>query len=165
MGTTRTTRRTGSTTGSTTARRTVGNAARGLTAASVLLSAVVHLELWAQGMSAVPMIGPAFLVNAVGGLVIGVALVVWDHALPLLAAIAFGLATLGAYVMSITVGLFGVQEQPGGVAATLSAVSEVTAVAFAVVALLAERGLRGAAAATSPADPARVLTPPRPGRP
>ena len=151
------------TTGSTTARRTIGNAARGLAAASVLLSAVVHLELWAQGMSAVPMIGPAFLANAVGGLVIGVALVVWDHPLPLLAAIAFGLATLGAYVLSITVGLFGVQEQPGGVAATLSAVSEVTAVVFAVVALLAERGRRGAAAAA--ADPAHTLTPPRPARP
>lgn len=158
MGTTRTA-------GSTTTRRTVANAARGLTAASVLLSAVVHLELWVQGMSVVPVIGPAFLVNAVGGLVIGVALVVWDHALPLLAAIVFGLTTLGAYVMSITVGLFGVQEQPGGAAATISAVSEVTAVVFAVVALLAERGLRRAAAATSPADPTRTLTPPRPGRP
>ncbi|WP_223145048.1 hypothetical protein [Actinotalea subterranea] len=113
--------------------------ARALTAASVLLSAVVHLELWALGMDAVPIIGPAFLVNAVGGLVIALAVLLWRSALPLLASIAFGVATLGAYIMSITVGLFGIQEEPGGVAATLSAVSEVTAVLFALVALLAER--------------------------
>lgn len=148
--------------------RTIGNAARGLTAASVLLSAVVHLEIWAQGMRTVPIIGPGFLLNAVGGLVIALAVLLWDHAFPLLAAIAFGVATLGAYLTSITVGLFGVQETAGGTAATLAAVSEVTAVLFAVVALLAERGVRRRAgdpdAGAHTAARSRGLTPPRPAR-
>lgn len=122
--------------------RTVATTARGLTAASVMLSAVVHLELWAQGMRSVPIIGPAFLLNAVGGLVIALAVLLWDSIWPLLASIAFGLSTLGAYVMSVTVGLFGVREPAVmGVPQLLSAVSEVTAVLFAVVAIVVERSL------------------------
>ena len=117
----------------------VATTARALTAASVLLSAVVHLELWALGMNQVDVIGPAFLLNAVGGLVIAVAVLLWRHWLPLLAAIGFGAATLAAFVMSMTVGLFGVREQVWGVSQVLAAVSAVTAIGFALVALVAER--------------------------
>jgi hypothetical protein len=117
----------------------VATVARALTAASVLLSAVVHLELWATGMKQVDVIGPAFLLNAVGGLAIAVAVLLWRHWLPLLAAIGFGAATLGAFVMSMTVGLFGVREQVWGVPQVLSAVSEITAIGFALVALAAGR--------------------------
>ena len=104
-----------------------------------MLSAVVHLELWAMGMRQVDVIGTAFLLNAGGGLAIALAVLLWRHWLPLLAAIGFGAATFAAFVMSMTVGLFGVSEQVWGVPQVLSAVSEVTAVAFALVALVAER--------------------------
>ena len=117
----------------------VATVARALTAASVLLSAVVHLEVWAMGMRQVDVVGPAFLLNAVGGLAIGIAVLVWRHWLPLLAAIGFGAATLGAFVMSMTVGFFGVTEQVWGVPQVLSAVSEVLAIVLALVALAAER--------------------------
>ena len=126
----------------TTPRRRLAVVARALTAASVMLSAVVHLELWAGGMRQVDVVGPAFLLNAIGGLAIAIAVLLWRHWLPLLAAIGFGAATLGAFVMSMTVGFFGVQEQVWGVAEVLSAVSEVTAISFAVVALIAERPAR-----------------------
>ncbi|NTW41953.1 MAG: hypothetical protein HGA44_19090 [Cellulomonadaceae bacterium] len=116
--------------------------ARGLTAASVMLSAVVHLELWAQGMSSVAFVGPAFLANAVGGLLIALAVLLWDHWLPLLASIGFGMATFGAFVVSTTVGLFGVHEQWRGAAVWLSAVSEIAAIVFALVALVAMRRVR-----------------------
>ena len=128
---------------------TLSTVARALTAASVLLSAVVHLDLWAQGMRSVAIIGPAFLLNAVGGLALALAVLLWRHRLPLLGAIGFGVATLAAFVMSVTVGLFGVHESLDGVPQLLSAVSEIAAIAFAVVALAAERRVR----------------PPRPGRP
>ena len=128
---------------------TLSTVARALTAAAVLLSAVVHLDLWAQGMRSVAIIGPAFLLNAVGGLALALAVLLWRHRLPLLGAIGFGVATLAAFVMSVTVGLFGVHESLDGVPQLLSAVSEIAAIAFAVVALAAERRVR----------------PPRPGRP
>ena len=147
-------------------RRTIGNAARGLAAASVLLSAVVHLDLWTLGLSAHPVLGPGFLATFVGGVVVALALLLWDHWLPPLAAVGFGLATLGAYVMALTVGFLGVQEAGGGTPATLSLVSESAAVVLGAVALAAERGLRRRAG-TSPVPAERVggLTPPRPARP
>lgn len=101
-----------------------------LTAASVLVSAVVHLQLWLEGFRAIPVIGPAFLVNAVGGAAIAVAVVVWRHWLPLAAAVAFGAGTLAAFLVSTTVGLFGVQERLLGGPQIISAVSEVAAVVF-----------------------------------
>lgn len=135
----------------TTATGTAGMTARALTSASVMLSAVVHLELYAQGMSSVAVVGPAFLVNGFGGLVLGVALLVWRHWLPLVGAIAFGLTTLGAFIVSVTVGLFGVQERFEGVPQLLSAWSEVAAVVLAVVALVLERPGRRTQASTSQA--------------
>ena len=152
-------------------RRTLGNAARGLAAASVLLSAVVHLDLWTLGLSTHPVLGPGFMATFVGGVVVALALLLWDHWLPPLAAVGFGLGTLAAYVMALTVGFLGVQEASGGTPATLSLVSEAAAVLFGVLVLVAERGLRrprrtGAPpAGTSSEHDARGLTPPRPARP
>lgn len=119
---------------------------RGLAAAAVMLSGVVHLELWAQGMSAVAFVGPAFLANAVGGVAIGLALLLWDHWLPLLAAVGFGAATLAAFITSTTVGLFGVHERWQGAAVWLSAISEVAAVALGLVALALSRAPASAVA-------------------
>ena len=113
--------------------------ARGVSAAGVLLSADVHLVLYFQGFSDIKVVGPAFLLNAVGGIVIGVALLVWHHWLPLLAAIAFGIATLGAFYLSATVGFFGVHETFSGNQQVLAEVAEWVAIGGAVVALLAER--------------------------
>lgn len=112
---------------------------RGLTAAGVLLSASVHLQIWAQGMSSVPIVGEAFMANAVGGLVLGLLVLTWRrNPLPLLGAVGFGVATLAAYVTSITVGLFGVKEVPGGVIQTLAAGAEIAAIVFGIAALVVE---------------------------
>lgn len=112
---------------------------RSLTSASVMLSGVVHLELWAGGMSALAVVGPAFLVNAVVGLALGVVLALWEHWLPLLVAAGFGAATLGAFVLSTTVGFFGVHEQWQGAAVWLSAGSEVTALVLGLTGALWRR--------------------------
>jgi hypothetical protein len=112
---------------------------RWVVALAVVTSGVVHLLLWRDGMRDVAVVGPAFLVNAVAGVVIGVALVTWRHWLPLLAAVGFGAATFGAYVMSMTVGFFGVREQVWTMEAVVSAVTEVAAVVLGGAALLLER--------------------------
>ena len=101
-----------------------------LTAVSVLVSAIVHLQLWIEGFRSIPVIGPAFLLNAVGGAAIAVAVLVWRHWLPLAAAVAFGAGTLGAFLLSTTVGLFGVQERLLGGPQVIAALSEVAAIVF-----------------------------------
>lgn len=112
---------------------------RVLAAAGVLVSAAVHLKLWLDGFRDISVIGPAFLLNAVGGLVIAVLLVTWRHWIPLVLALGFGISTLGAYLISATVGLFGVHEVWTGVWVVTAEVSEVLAIVTSVLALRKER--------------------------
>lgn len=109
-----------------------------LAAAGVLVSAAVHLLLWFDGFRELDVIGQAFMLNAVAGVAIAVLLVLWRHWVPLLLAIGFGASTLGAFVISATVGLFGVHEVWTGTAVLTAAVSEVVAIVAGAVALLRE---------------------------
>ena len=59
-------------------------------AAAVLVSAAVHLWLWFEGFRDLHIIGPAFLLNAVGGAVIAVLLVTWRSWVPGILAAGFG---------------------------------------------------------------------------
>lgn len=112
---------------------------RGVTAAGLLLSADVHLVLYAEGFRDIPVIGQLFLVNVVAGLALGVGVLLTRHVLVLLGAAGFGVATFGAYLMSRTVGLFGVLETMWGSQAVLAAVAEVVVVVGAVLVWVAER--------------------------
>ena len=123
-----------------TGRAAASDVLRGLLAACVLLSAVVHLELWFSGFRQFTVVGPAFLLNAIGGLVIGILLLVWRHWLPLLGALGFGIATFAAFLISTTPGgLFGVHEQWTGVPIWTSAITETAAILLAVALLVLER--------------------------
>jgi hypothetical protein len=82
-----------------------------LVAAALLGSAWVHYDLWQEGFKDIAVIGPLFLVNVLAGVVLAIAVLAWRHWLPALGAAGFGVATLGAYVLSVTVGLFNVHEQ------------------------------------------------------
>lgn len=121
------------------ARDVVARILSGLTAAGVLLSADVHLQLWTEGFRTIHLIGPLFLLNAAGGLVIGVAVVTWRHWLPLLAAVGFGAATLIAFWLSVTVGLLGLKEVATGTPQILAEVAEIVAFLCGLGALLLGR--------------------------
>ncbi len=111
-----------------------------LAAVAVLVSAVVHLYLWwYDGYKDIDVIGPAFLLNGVGGIVIAVLVLVWRHWIPALLTLGFGLSTLGACVISTTVGLFGVNETWTGWAVWTAAVSEAVAIVTGLVLLAAAR--------------------------
>ncbi|MDX6324241.1 MAG: hypothetical protein QOK15_595 [Nocardioidaceae bacterium] len=115
---------------------------RVLIAAAVLVSAVVHLKLWFDGFRDIDKIGPAFMLNAVAGAVIAVLVLLWRHWIPLFLATGFGAATLGAFVISATVGLFGVHEVWTGGWVWSAAVSEAVAVVAGLWALFREYGAR-----------------------
>ena len=117
---------------------------RWVTASAVLVSALVHLWLWwFDGFSSIDVIGPLFLLNAAAGTAIAAATLLWRHWLPLLASVGFGAGTLGAFVVSATVGLFGIQERWTGAAVWIAAVSEAVAVLAGTLALVREaRGSR-----------------------
>jgi len=116
---------------------------RVVAAAAVFLSAVVHVSLWFAGFRDVDVVGPAFMLNAIAGVVIAILLLGWRSWVPLLLAVGFGAATLGGYILSLTVGFFGHQETFGGVSQLAAAVSEVAAVVAGVAGLRGEGYLPG----------------------
>jgi hypothetical protein len=115
---------------------------RMLAAAGVLVSAAVHLYLWFDVFRHANVVGPAFMVNAVGGTVIAVLLVTWRHWIPLVLAVGFGASTLGAFFIAATVGLYGVHEHWTGWAVWTAAASEVVAILAAGTLLLQENPMR-----------------------
>ena len=114
------------------------------TAAAALVSAAVHLILWLDGYRSIDVIGPAFLLNAVAGAVIAVLLVLWHHWIPAFLVTGFGASTLGAFVLSATVGLFGVNEQWTGGWVLTAAASEVVCIVGGLVLLRETRRARAA---------------------
>jgi hypothetical protein len=129
-------------------RQATSDALRALLSACLMLSAVVHLDLWATGMRSVDIVGPAFLLNGIGGIVLGVLVLVWRHWLPLLGAIGFGVATLGAFILATTPsGFFQVHSRWSGIPEWLAAISEIGVIALGIATIVVER--RPARAETS----------------
>jgi hypothetical protein len=127
-----------------------------VTAVAALISAAVHFILWwFEDYRAIDMIGPAFLLNAVAGLVIAVMLLTWRHWIPAFLVTGFGLSTLGAFVLSTTVGLFGVNETWSGGWVLTAAASEIVCIVGGLLLLRAAWPIRLRAAHDGAADPVR----------
>jgi len=109
---------------------------RYVAAVAVLVSVAIHGWLWLDGMSDVHVIGPAFLVNVVSGIVIAALLVRWRHWAPAALAACFGLATLGAFTLASTVGLFGTHERWQGFYVFGAASAELVAIVLGLALVL-----------------------------
>jgi hypothetical protein len=70
----------------------------------------LHLHLWQEGYRYIPTNGPLFLLDAIGGFALAVLLLAWPRPLAGLLAVGYTAATLGALIISLTVGLFGFRE-------------------------------------------------------
>jgi len=104
---------------------------RMLAAAAVLVSAAVNLYLWLDVFRHTAVVGPAFVVNVVGGTIIAVLLVTWRQPIPLLLAVGCGASTLGAFIIAAMVGLYGVHEHWPGWEVWTAAASEAIAIVSA----------------------------------
>jgi hypothetical protein len=82
-----------------------------LSALFLLTMGGIHLYLVFHGVGG--MLGVLFVLNAVGALVLAIAMVVLRRRLPLLASalsLLFMAGTLLALVLALTIGLFGIRE-------------------------------------------------------
>ena len=70
----------------------------------------IHLHLWTEGYRHIPVDGPLFLLDAVAGFALAAALLAWPRPLTGLLAAGYTAGTLGALIISLTVGLFGFKE-------------------------------------------------------
>lgn len=106
-----------------------------LGALALLVSAAVHLIEWFSGVRN-QSVGPLFLVNVVAGVVIAVLLLRWRHWIPAFLTLGFGAATLGAFILSTTVGLMGVHSSWEGFYVYAAAVAEIVCIVVGGLLLL-----------------------------
>jgi predicted lipoprotein with Yx(FWY)xxD motif len=109
--------------------------------AGLLLAAGgMHLDLYLTGYNTIPTIGWLFLLQVIAAFALGLAVLATGSRLVAAAGAGFALATLGGYLLSIWVGLFGFKE----VRTTAGIVAGIIEVlAFVALAMLA--ALPGAA--------------------
>jgi predicted lipoprotein with Yx(FWY)xxD motif len=106
-----------------------------ITGAGLLAAtAAIHLDLYLTGYRNIPTIGWLFLLQVIAGFVLAAAVLATGNPVAAALAAGFAVATLGGYLLSIWVGLFGFTETrtTAGIAAGIIEVA-----AFAVLALLA----------------------------
>ena len=132
-----------------TTRRGDATALRRVAAVGTFVSAVVHGYLYfVDGWSSVPVTGPMFLVNAISGIVIAVALIASTHWVWRFLAVGFnGLSLLALLVSHTEGGFFGTREMFWDRWQVMALVSEAVALVAAALALLAWWQRRGAATA------------------
>ena len=107
-------------------------------AALLVASGAIHLDLYLTGYRTIPTIGPLFLLQVIAAFALAVAILVTGSWLAAAAGAAFAISTLGGYLLSLWVGLFGFTE----VRTTAGIVAGIIDVAaFATLALAAAPGL------------------------
>ena len=97
-------------------------------------TAGIHLDLYLTGYRAIPTIGWLFLLQVIAAFALALAVLVTGSRVAAAAGAGFALATLGGYLLSVWIGLFGFKE----VRTTAGIVAGVVEIAaFAVLAVLA----------------------------
>jgi len=131
-------------------------------AALLIASGSIHLDLYLTGYRSIPTIGWLFLLQVIAAYVLAVAIPVTAHRLAAAAGAAFALGTLGGYLLSLKVGLFGFTEvrTTAGIVAGIIDVAAFAALATAL-ATAPPTALVTAVATAPPAgqDPARRRVP------
>jgi predicted lipoprotein with Yx(FWY)xxD motif len=111
------------------------------------VTGAIHLDLYLTGYRSIPVIGPLFLLQVIAAFGLAAAVLVSGSRLAALAGAGFVLSTLGGYLLSVSIGLFGFKE----IRTTAGIVAGVIEVAaFAALAVLAV----SPAVARQPAGPA-----------
>jgi hypothetical protein len=112
------------------------------------VTGATHLDLYLTGYRSIPVIGPLFLLQVIAAFGLAAAVLVTGSRLAAAAGAGFALSTLGGYLLSVWIGLFGFKE----IRTTAGIVAGVIEVAaFAALALLA----LSPAAARQPAGPVK----------
>jgi predicted lipoprotein with Yx(FWY)xxD motif len=79
-------------------------------AALLIASGAIHLDLYVTGYNSIPTIGPLFLLQIISAFLLAVVIPLTGLRLAYAAGAGFGLATLGGYLLTLKVGLFGFTE-------------------------------------------------------
>ena len=129
----------------------------------LIATAAIHLDLYVTGYRTIPTIGWLFLLQVIVAFVLGFAVLAIPGRLVLagrLAAAAgagFALSTLGGYLLTVWIGLFGFKEIRTTAGIVAGAVEVAAFVVLAALALAPAASVREGGAAAAPATfPARI---------
>ena len=82
-----------------------------LAGAGLLIAAgAIHLDLYLTGYRSIPVIGRLFLFQVIAAFVLAVVVLASGSRLAAAAGAGFAVATLGGYLLSVWIGLFGFKE-------------------------------------------------------
>jgi predicted lipoprotein with Yx(FWY)xxD motif len=104
-------------------------------AALLIITGAIHLDLYLTGYNSIPTIGLLFLVQVIACFGLALIIAASGSRLAAAAGAAFGLSTLGGYLLAIWVGLFGfteVRTEAGIVAGVVDVLAFATLAAFAL---------------------------------
>jgi len=110
-------------------------------AALLVASGAIHLDLYLTGYRTIPTIGWLFLLQVIAAFGLAAAILVTGSVLAEAAGAGFALSTLGGYLLSLWVGLFGFTEvrTTAGIVAGIIDVAAFATLAVAVVPALPAR--------------------------
>jgi hypothetical protein len=102
----------------------------------VIWSAYIHLHLWNGIYRHIPTIGPLFLLQAIGGFVLGVLIVAVRRVWAALLGVGFALSTMVGYLLSVDLpkGLFNWKESWSAPFAHLAFNVEIATIVVSVIA-------------------------------
>ena len=101
----------------------------------ILVSAIIHVRLWAYGgYQGITVIGPLFLAQGVAGILLAVALGVFRRLGLIVAGAGLLAATAVGLLLSVHVGLFGFRESMAAPYAEMSLVVEIAGAVLLAVA-------------------------------
>ena len=133
----------------------------------LIATAAIHLDLYLTGYRTIPTIGWLFLLQVIAAFGLGLAVLVIPgrfvvaRRLAAAAGAGFALATLGGYLLSVWIGLFGFKEvrtTAGIVAGVIEVAAFVVLAALALAPAPASDAASGAAPATFPARISPAIT-------
>jgi len=114
----------------------------------LVATGAIHLDLYLTGYRSIPTIGWLFLLQVIAAFGLGVAVLATGAWLAAAAGAGFALATLGGYLLSLWIGLFGFKE-----------VRTTAGIVAGVIEVAAFAALAGLAAAAGPASSPRLAGP------
>jgi predicted lipoprotein with Yx(FWY)xxD motif len=106
-------------------------------------TAAIHLDLYLTGYRTIPTIGGLFLFQIIAGFLLAAAVLASGHWLPAALGAGYSVATLGGFLLSVWVGLFGFREvsTTAGWVAGIIEVAAFAALAGAAILAARRRGL------------------------
>jgi len=109
-------------------------------AALLIASGAIHLDLYLTGYNSIPTIGPLFLLQIIAAFGLAIVIPLTGLRLAYAAGAAFAIGTLGGYLLSLKVGLFGFTEVRT-TAGIVAAIIDVAAFAVLAAGLVSGLGI------------------------